>query len=96
MKNWKNVLQSVQKNCAGVSSAIEQWLRTRLKLSRVGILTARIFTVIDIWDALLSDRPYSKAWPREKAKKYLKEESGKIFDPECVLLFLELVEQDKI
>ena len=29
-------------------------------------LAARIFSAVDIWDALLSDRPYRKAWPREK------------------------------
>lgn len=57
---------------------------------------ARIFTVVDVWDALLSDRPYSKAWPREKAIQYLKDESGKIFDPKCVSVFLELVEKGKI
>ena len=57
---------------------------------------ARIFTVIDVWDALLSDRPYSKAWPKEKAIRYLKDESGKIFDPDCISVFLELVEQGKI
>jgi putative nucleotidyltransferase with HDIG domain len=57
---------------------------------------ARIFTVVDVWDALLSDRPYSKAWPREKAIQYLKDESGKIFDPKCVYVFLELVEKGKI
>lgn len=59
-------------------------------------LAARIFTVVDVWDALLSDRPYSKAWPKEKAIQYLKDESGKIFDPDCVSVFLELVEQGKI
>jgi len=59
-------------------------------------LAARIFTVVDVWDALLSDRPYSKAWTREKAIQYLKDESGKIFDPECDSVFLELVEQGKI
>jgi PAS domain S-box-containing protein/putative nucleotidyltransferase with HDIG domain len=59
-------------------------------------ISARIFTVIDVWDALLSDRPYSKAWPKEKAIQYLKDESGKIFDPDCVSVFLELVEQGKI
>ena len=59
-------------------------------------LAARIFSVIDVWDALLSDRPYSKAWSKEKTIQYLKDETGKYFDPECVSVFLELVEQGKI
>ena len=54
-------------------------------------LTARIFTVIDNWDALTSDRPYRKAWPREKAISYLQENSGKIFDPGVVDVFLSVV-----
>jgi PAS domain S-box-containing protein/putative nucleotidyltransferase with HDIG domain len=59
-------------------------------------LTARIFSVVDVWDALRSNRPYSKAWPEEKVIRYLKEQSGKHFDPQCVSLFLGLVEQGKI
>jgi PAS domain S-box-containing protein/putative nucleotidyltransferase with HDIG domain len=59
-------------------------------------LAARVFTVIDVWDALLSERPYSKAWSKKDTIQYLKDESGKIFDPECISLFLELVEQGKI
>jgi PAS domain S-box-containing protein/putative nucleotidyltransferase with HDIG domain len=59
-------------------------------------LAARIFSVVDVWDAIRSDRPYSKAWSREKAVQYIKEESGKYFDPEIVDIFLNLVEQDKI
>ena len=59
-------------------------------------LAARIFAVVDVWDAVQSDRPCNKAWPREKAIQYLKAESGKYFDPECVPVFLGLVEQGKI
>ena len=59
-------------------------------------LAARIFSVIDVWDALLSDRPYSKAWSKESAIGYLKEQSGKYFDPKCVSVFLDLVEQGKV
>lgn len=51
-------------------------------------MPARLFTVIDHWDALLSDRPYRKAWPQEKVVAYLKEESGRIFDPHVVEIFL--------
>jgi HD-GYP domain-containing protein (c-di-GMP phosphodiesterase class II) len=54
-------------------------------------LLARIFTVVDNWDALTSDRPYRKAWPDEKVITYLKENSGKIFDPQIVNVFLSVV-----
>jgi len=51
-------------------------------------LSARIFAVIDVWDALTSDRPYRKAWTREKAIEYIQEQSGKHFDPQVVDVFL--------
>ena len=59
-------------------------------------LAARIFSVIDVWDAVQSERPYNHAWSKEKAIQYLKDESGKYFDPECVSVFLEMVEQGKL
>jgi HD-GYP domain-containing protein (c-di-GMP phosphodiesterase class II) len=58
-------------------------------------LAARIFSVVDNWDALLSDRPYRKAWPREKVKAYLKECAGTILDPRIVGIFLAMVEEDE-
>ncbi|TBH20121.1 PAS domain S-box protein [Thermus thermamylovorans] len=54
-------------------------------------LSARIFAVVDVYDALTSDRPYRKAWPREKALAYLEEQAGQQFDPEVVAAFLELM-----
>jgi HD-GYP domain-containing protein (c-di-GMP phosphodiesterase class II) len=54
-------------------------------------LAARIFAVVDVWDALQSDRSYRDAWPEEKAVHYLKDQSGKQFDPQVVNSFLELV-----
>jgi len=59
-------------------------------------LAARIFSIIDVWDAVQSERPYNHAWSREKAIEYLKECSGKHFDPKCVAVFLDLVEQGKV
>jgi PAS domain S-box-containing protein len=53
-------------------------------------LASRIFAVIDVWDALNSDRPYRKAWPREKILDHIKEQSGKHFDPKVVEVFLDL------
>jgi HD-GYP domain-containing protein (c-di-GMP phosphodiesterase class II) len=53
-------------------------------------LAARIFAVADVWDALRSNRPYRKARPREMAYAYIREQSGKHFDPEVVEAFLKL------
>ncbi len=51
-------------------------------------LVARIFAVVDVWDALISDRPYRLAWPEEKARAYIQEQAGKHFDPQVVDAFL--------
>jgi len=56
-------------------------------------LSARIFAVVDVFDALTSDRPYRKAWPMEKALEYLREQSGKHFDPRVVEVFFSLAER---
>ena len=54
-------------------------------------LAARIFAVVDVYDALTSDRPYRKAWTRKKALEHIRQESGKHFDPKMVeLLFKEV------
>jgi response regulator RpfG family c-di-GMP phosphodiesterase len=58
-------------------------------------LTARIFAVIDNWDALLSDRPYRKAWSLEKVKSYLRENAGTILDPRIVDIFLTMMEEEE-
>ena len=54
-------------------------------------LSARIFAVVDQWDALTSDRPYRKAWKKEKVIAYLQENSGKIYDPKVVDVFLTII-----
>ena len=54
-------------------------------------LAARLFAIVDVWDALTSDRPYRQAWEREKVLAYIKEESGKHFDPKVVEAFLQLI-----
>ena len=53
-------------------------------------LAARIFAVIDVWDAVTIDRPYRKGWTKTKALSYIKAESGKHFDPRVVDVFLEI------
>ncbi|MBN2044320.1 MAG: HD domain-containing protein [Anaerolineales bacterium] len=55
-------------------------------------LSARIFAVVDVFDALTSDRPYRKAWSKEKALNYLKDQSGKHFYPDAVEAFLEMLQ----
>jgi len=58
-------------------------------------MTARIFAVIDNWDALLSDRPYRKAWPLERVKAYLQESAGTLLDPRIVRIFLTMIEEEE-
>ncbi len=58
-------------------------------------LTARLFAIVDVWDALSTDRPYRKRLPRYEVIKYLKEKSDQLFDPELVDVFLALVEVDQ-
>ncbi|OIQ58502.1 cyclic di-GMP phosphodiesterase response regulator RpfG [Moorella thermoacetica] len=57
-------------------------------------LAARIFAVVDVWDALSSDRPYRPAWPPEKVRAYLKDEAGKHFDPRVVEVFLKVLQEE--
>jgi len=54
-------------------------------------LPARLFAIVDVWDALRSDRPYRSAWPRQKTRQYVLEQSGKHFDPEVVRVFLRAI-----
>jgi putative nucleotidyltransferase with HDIG domain len=51
---------------------------------------ARIFPVIDVWDALISDRPYRKGLPHDEVKEHIKADSGKHFDPRVVEAFLAM------
>ena len=59
-------------------------------------LPARIFAVVDVWDALTSDRPYRKAWTSKKALEYIREQSGIQFDPKVVDMFLSLIKSELI
>ena len=53
-------------------------------------LVARLFTIIDVFDALKSDRPYRSAWSHEQVLQYLRAQAGHEFDPYIVTLFLEI------
>ena len=56
-------------------------------------LPARIFAVVDVWDALRSSRAYRPAWPREQSLQYILSMSGKLFDPAIVPYFVKIVEE---
>jgi HD-GYP domain-containing protein (c-di-GMP phosphodiesterase class II) len=53
-------------------------------------LGARIFAVIDVWDALCSDRPYRKGWPLDRVLEHIRAASGTHFDPRVVQAFLAM------
>lgn len=59
-------------------------------------LAARIFAVVDVFDALTSDRPYRSAWTPEQAMNHIREGSGSHFDPQVVALFFEVTEEDAL
>ena len=52
-------------------------------------LPARIFAIADVWDAITSNRPYRRAWSRERAIEYIRMNSGLHFDPSVVDVFLK-------
>ncbi len=56
-------------------------------------LAARLFAVVDVWDALTNNRPYRKRWPQKKTLDYILDQSGKHFDPRVVEVFLRLMRE---
>ena len=64
-------------------------------LSGAGIpLAARLFAVVDVWDALRYDRAYRAGWPAERVKDHLRDGAGTQFDPTVVPAFLRILERD--
>jgi len=55
---------------------------------------ARLFALVDVYDALTSNRPYRNAWSIPDAIQYIKNQSGKHFDPDLTSEFLNLVNQN--
>ncbi|MBI3763617.1 MAG: HD domain-containing protein, partial [Chloroflexi bacterium] len=53
-------------------------------------LAARIFAVVDVWDALRSDRPYRAAWPEDEAREYICQQGSRHFDPKVMEAFLKV------
>jgi HD-GYP domain-containing protein (c-di-GMP phosphodiesterase class II) len=56
-------------------------------------LVGRIFAVVDVWDAITSDRPYRAAWTREKALEHIRAASGTHYDPQVVDKFMQISNQ---
>lgn len=54
-------------------------------------MSARLFAVVDVYDALTSDRPYRKAWKKERALNYIHDHIGSQFDPRIATVFLQIV-----
>jgi PAS domain S-box-containing protein/putative nucleotidyltransferase with HDIG domain len=59
-------------------------------------LAARVFAVVDVWDALRFDRPYRKGWADEEVLQYIHDQSGKHFDPNVVSIFFKLVKKSSL
>lgn len=72
----------------------EKWDGTGYPQGLKGVeipVSARMFAVVDVFDALISDRPYRKAMPREEVIEYLKKQSGHHFDPKVVDVFIQML-----
>lgn len=54
-------------------------------------LAARLFAIVDVWDALRSDRPYRAAWPEARVYDYIRQQAGAHFDPHVVELFMDMI-----
>jgi PAS domain S-box-containing protein len=75
----------------------ERWDGTGYPRGLVGeeiLPAARLFAVVDVWDALMSDRPYREAWPEEKVLEHIRSHAGTHFDPAAVELFLKVMNED--
>ncbi|MEI7772894.1 MAG: HD domain-containing phosphohydrolase, partial [Chloroflexales bacterium] len=54
-------------------------------------LSARIFALVDVWDALRFERPYKPAYSEEHALQIIREQSGRQLDPAVVAIFLQML-----
>lgn len=75
----------------------EKWDGTGYPHGLIGTMipiAARIFSVVDVWDALISNRPYRTGWSKEQTLQYLCDQSGKQFDPDVVSAFVEMIHEN--
>jgi putative nucleotidyltransferase with HDIG domain len=76
----------------------EKWDGTGYPLGLKGKdipIAARLFAVVDVWDALRSDRPYSQAWEEKEVYEYIKSLAGSHFDPMIVEQFLSIIVENE-
>jgi PAS domain S-box-containing protein len=59
-------------------------------------LAARMFSVVDVWDALISDRPYRAAWSEDRVKEYILSLAGIQFDPKVVEIFMQMIDDPDV
>jgi putative nucleotidyltransferase with HDIG domain len=72
----------------------EKWDGTGYPRGLKGVeipLPARIFAIVDVWDAMTNDRPYRKAMPHEEVIAHIKSQSGQHFDPQVVDIFMRIL-----
>lgn len=75
----------------------EKWDGTGYPLGLKGTeipIAARLFALVDVFDALTNDRPYRPAWSIDKALVYIEENSGIHFDPEMTPIFIKLIREE--
>lgn len=58
-------------------------------------LEARLFTILDVYDALSNDRPYRPAWPKKQVLNYIQDKAGIQFDPQLVKVFIDLINSEE-
>ena len=95
---WLSTVQYLQPALEIPYAHHEKWDGTGYPLGIKGEqipLAARIFAIVDVWDALRSDRPYRKAWSKEKTLAHIEEQSGKHFDPSVVEEFLRYINSSR-
>ncbi len=77
----------------------EKWDGTgyprRLRGEQIPV-AARLFAVVDVWDALFSNRPYRAGWPIEKVREHIRSLAGTHFDPKAVELFERVLDEEGI
>ena len=59
-------------------------------------LPSRLFAIVDVFDALISDRPYRSKWSKQAALYYIEEQAGKLFDPLIVPTFMEMIKEKEL
>ena len=96
-----NIMKGSENNLLQTAATVaaehhEKWngegYPNKLKGEEINIF-ARIAAISDVFDALVSRRPYKEAWEVEKTVEYIKSESGKQFDPDVVEAFLKALDK---